>query len=123
MKPCPHCQRKRPDFTIEGGKCDFCRSEAQRELDASNFDIVQADTSWTGPQGDGVRQERNRLLESFAWTTRAGSPLTPACQAAFASYFEDLHGITVDFPNPSAVTWPMQPQLQFKVRSKDNGRK
>jgi len=62
-----------------------------------------------------IRAERRMIFEKWGWTLLPGQAdhLSPACRESFKAYFDTLNRITVDFPRPSAVTWPQLPALEY----------
>lgn len=111
---CPNCDRPRPSFVIEKGKCDYCRAEYERAVHAIVTGLNRLSEGWESAAGDAVRAERNQRLARDQWTVLRGSPLSEECQAAFAQYFLLLNRLTVDYEKPADVIWPERPTLAYQ---------
>ena len=60
---------------------------------------------------EGNRTTRNNLLEASDWTQMNDSPLTNEAKTAWATFRQELRGLTdVDsWPNLSEDDWPVSP--------------
>lgn len=98
----------------EGGcfLCSTCASTVLREANAA-AEAEAVDDSWEGEAGNAIRSERNALINQYLWTVMPGSPLTEACREDWTEWFRLMNRITVDWPNPSGVKYPPQPELAY----------
>lgn len=56
-----------------------------------------------------VLQQRDQLLSDSDWTQLADAPLTPAKQAQWATYRQELRDIPSQPGYPGSVSWPVKP--------------
>lgn len=71
-------------------------------------------TGWNTAQGRALKRRRNSLVTEWLWSVDPlTSPLTEDCRAEAADYIARLHRLTVDFPDPAAVVWPLAPALRY----------
>jgi hypothetical protein len=120
---CPSCQRDYPAFALvdvsdisrisDDVACADCMITAQREADAEAAAAEPMAQGWASDIGEGLRAERNRLLDSRAWTIRADSPLTPECRAKWAQWFLSLHQMTTGQIEPENWRFPKEPELEY----------
>ena len=110
------------------------RPEAQRHLEAGHvvtelqpgvvqlghrLDEAEAEAAapilsgWDGPTGQTLRADRNRMLDLWAWTIRADSPLTAGCRAAWAEWFIAMNQMTVSGIDPESWHFPNTPELEY----------
>lgn len=111
--PCDNCGNPNHAFALvqhsEQWICGHCITDMAREAAG---EVVDEDTSWASELGSTLRAQRNMILDSIAWTFRADSPLTPACQAEWLAYAGLLNRMTVN-AEPLTWTWPVQPTNQY----------
>lgn len=68
---------------------------------------------WDSETGNGVKAERNILLERWRWTVQPDSPLTEGSKSEFLTYLQTLNRLTVDFADPATVEWPTVPAQEY----------
>lgn len=62
---------------------------------------------------DDVRAMRNKLLDQYAWTVSAASPLSVLNQLQWKTYLLALHNVTNGLLDPTKVLWPSPPPLLY----------
>lgn len=120
---CPSCQRQYPAFALvdvsdisrisDDVACADCLISAKRDAEAEIAATEPEPQGWASALGEGLRAERNRLLDSRAWTIRADSPLTPQCRALWAQWFLSLHQMTTSGIDPENWCFPKEPELEY----------
>lgn len=110
----PTIQQDVQVVTVTDALCTNCKIDEERAAIAVQEAAVDQD-AWDQRGGDAVRSKRNILLNSYAWTVTAGTPLTPACEAEFAEYLLALNRLTKEFAKPSDVIWPTTPDMAYSL--------
>lgn len=120
---CPHCHRSFPAFALvdvsdisripDDVACGDCLISAKREDIAKAEAAAPVSTGWDGPIGQTLRADRNRMLDLWAWTIRADSPLTADCRAAWAEWFIAMNQMTVSGIEPESWHFPNTPELEY----------
>ena len=94
--------------------CHTCASGPFREEQAAQAAAARAQLdAWATDAAAVVRVERDRRVNACLWTSDPSAPLTEDCRAAWADYRAQLHRLTLDFPGPAAVVWPMEPAMEY----------
>lgn len=110
----PNEETDDPDDVI-CGNCHFSLQrvatfEAEQEAKAK----LAIDAPWETDAGLEAKAVRNRLIAGAMWAVdRDTSPLSPACQDAWRVYVRALNRLTVDYPCPTRVEWPVEPTLEY----------
>lgn len=123
---CPGCGSPfDPVAIVKIGKkwrCGHCKmAEDRAETVARELAADPAQMGWDSELGNGVKAERNRLLDQWAWTIRADSPLTADCQAGFLTFLKALNRITSRYAKPHDVVLPTPPEVIFELNDADGG--
>ena len=124
--PCTDCGRPTRTFGLlvdeedESATCANCLVDRARAEQLAIEDARPAPSNpWDGEQGVFVKAERNRRVNEAMWAVDpATSPLSAECRDAWGDYVRALHRITIEFAEPAAVEWPVEPATEFEV---DNG--
>ena len=117
---CPGCGTSyHPVAVVKLGKrwrCGHCKINEERQSQVLiERSLNTEDHGWDSEYGNGVKAERNALLEKWAWTIRMESPLSEACQANFLQYLRALNRLTVNFSKPCEVVFPALPELEYEL--------
>ncbi len=99
----------------------------RRRSSAAEFPVREAieytapGTKWEKPTQAPtlrkVKQQRNKLLDTAAWTVREDSPLSAESKQEWLRYMKQLHSVTKDLADPTAATWPVPPELVYEQES------
>ena len=122
---CPTCSRRGPasgfvcTAELPGNQpayvCHTCASGPFREAHAAAAaKAAAALEGWSTEAGGAIKRERDRRVNETLWTTSEGSPLTANCREEWAAWRSAMFRLTLDFPDPGAVTWPVQPALAYE---------
>ena len=97
--------------------CFTCASHPHRLAVAAQEAAAAALlAAWDTEEAKACKAERDRRVNATLWTTAAGSPLSPECQAAFTSWRERMFRLTLDLPGPipnDSGDWPPEPALDY----------
>lgn len=126
---CVRCNGVYPTFAFvevydEGGnwdgtfQCSNCHiadaAIAQAAAAQAEREAREAADPWDCEAGRQVRQQRNIRLEMVKWALDPlTSPLAPDSIAEYQEYVKKLHRLTVDFPSPADVVWPVEPEPRY----------
>lgn len=121
---CPGCSNSYNPVAIvkldRRWRCGHCKIQEEREVQIANDrEFDPASCSWDSEFGNGIKAERNALLERWSWTIRLDSPLTAECQALFVAYMKALNRLTVKYERPALALFPELPVLEYEDEGTD----
>ena len=115
---CPECDGPpQPAFAIVEAApgrwiCSTCHIKEQDAIRhaAEQEAIAQLDP-WETETANDIRRQRALLQEKWRWAVMPDSPLTADAQAGVMAYLRLLNTLTIDYPCPEDVVWPVEPVL------------
>lgn len=104
--------------TVNEAICTDCkigelRRENHRKEKAEKEKLAQ-EKPWETDKAKHIKAERNRRIDAARWAVDPlTSPLSGKAQADYVKYIKALNRMTLDFPNPDSVVWPVEPALEY----------
>lgn len=110
---CGECKQTRPAFAfVERKPNDWvCTSCYVAEVQAAETAAVPPPAPWETLEANGVRAIRNQMQDKWRWAVMPDSPLHADAQTRVMQFLKLLNTLTIDYPSPEDVIWPIEPTI------------
>ena len=115
---CPECDGPpMPAFAIVErtpgrwtcSNCNLLDTMAVRQEEEAA--VAAALPPWETEDANWIRAQRTLLQNEWRWSVMPDSPLTAEAQARCMEFLRLLNTLTLDYPSPEDVIWPVVPVL------------